>query len=42
MEAKIAIAELLRTGVRFEAAGPMERVTSLVFRGPTALPLRFA
>ena len=42
MEAKIAISELLCTGVPLEPTGSMERVTSLVFRGPVALPLRFA
>jgi cytochrome P450 len=42
IEARIAIVELLRTGMPLEPAGPMERVTSVAFRGPIAMPLRFA
>jgi cytochrome P450 len=42
IEAKIALTELLRTARTLDPAGEMERITSLVFRGPTVLPLRFA
>jgi cytochrome P450 len=42
IEARIAIGELLRTGVPLEPAGPMQRVTSVAFRGPITMPLRFA
>ena len=41
LEAKVALEELLRATDGFEPAGSMERITSLVFRGPTVLPLRF-
>ncbi len=40
LEAKVALQEILRVATVLEPAGAMERVTSLVFRGPTALPLR--
>jgi cytochrome P450 len=42
LEAKVALEELLGATVVLEPAGAMERITSLVFRGPTVLPLRFA
>ena len=41
LEAKVALEELLHATDVLEQAGPMERITSLVFRGPTVLPLRF-
>jgi cytochrome P450 len=42
LEARIAIEELLAVAPRLELAGEAETVTSLVFRGPTRLPLRYA
>ena len=42
LEATVALQEILRSATVLEPAGAMERITSLVFRGPTALPLRFA
>lgn len=42
LEAKVAVEELLRATPVLESAGATERITSLVFRGPTKLPLRFA
>ena len=42
LEASVALQELLRATAVLEPAGTMERITSLVFRGPTTLPLRFA
>jgi cytochrome P450 len=42
LEARVALEEILRAAAVLEPADPMERITSLVFRGPTALPLRFA
>jgi cytochrome P450 len=42
IEARIAIDELLAAAPRLELAGDVERVESLVFRGPTRVPLRFA
>lgn len=42
LEARVAIEELLRRAQRLEAAGVVDRVTSLVFRGPTSLPLRYS
>ncbi len=41
LEARVALEELLTNAARLEPAGATERVTSLVFRGPTELPLRF-
>jgi cytochrome P450 len=41
IEARVALEELLARAPRLEATGAMERETSLVFRGPTRLPLRF-
>ncbi|MGQ0826052.1 MAG: cytochrome P450 [Actinomycetota bacterium] len=41
IEARIAIEELLARAPRLEPFGPIERVTSLVFRGPTSVPLRY-
>jgi cytochrome P450 len=42
LEARVALQEILRAAAILEPAGTMERITSLVFRGPTTLPLRFA
>jgi cytochrome P450 len=42
LEARIAIEELLAHAPRVARAGEVERVTSVVFRGPTTLPLQFA
>jgi cytochrome P450 len=42
MEARVALEELLARVNRLDPAGPMERITSLVFRGPTHLPLHVA
>jgi cytochrome P450 len=39
MEARICLEELLARAPRLEPSGPPERVTSVVFRGPTRLPL---
>jgi cytochrome P450 len=39
-EATTAIQELLARSSWLESAGPMERVTSIVFRGPNRLPVR--
>jgi cytochrome P450 len=41
MEAKVALEELLRAASTLDPAGETERITSLVFRGPTALPLHY-
>jgi cytochrome P450 len=41
LEARIAIEELLTGASRLEPAGDPEPVVSLVFRGPTSLPLRY-
>jgi cytochrome P450 len=40
LEATIAIQELLARSARLDAAGELERVSSLVFRGPSRLPAR--
>jgi cytochrome P450 len=42
LEARIAIEELLAQAPRLERGGEVERVESVVFRGPTRLPLQFA
>jgi cytochrome P450 len=42
LEASTAISELLARAGRLERAGPVERVESLVFRGPTELPIRMS
>jgi cytochrome P450 len=42
LEARVAIEELLAAAPRLELSGDVERVTSLVFRGPTKTPLRYA
>ena len=42
LEARIAIEELLARAPRLDIAGDVTQMTSLVFRGPTAVPLRFA
>jgi cytochrome P450 len=42
LEARVVLEELITRAPRLGAAGPMERVTSLVFRGPTTLPFRFS
>jgi cytochrome P450 len=41
IEARVALDELLRQAPRLELAGSPQRVTSLVFRGPTNLPLQY-
>jgi cytochrome P450 len=41
LEARVALEELLAQSSVLEQAGDSERVTSIVFRGPTRLPLRF-
>ncbi len=38
-EATTAIQELMARSTWLESAGPMERVTSIVFRGPSRLPV---
>jgi cytochrome P450 len=40
LEARVALDELFRAATRLEFAGTPERVSSLVFRGPTKLPIR--
>jgi cytochrome P450 len=40
-EARIALEELVARAPRLEVAGTVERVSSIVFRGPTRLPVRF-
>jgi cytochrome P450 len=42
LEARIAIEELLAGAPRLELAGHVQPMTSLVFRGPTAVPLSLA
>jgi cytochrome P450 len=42
LEARVAIEELLTAAPRLERAGAVTPMTSLVFRGPTALPLSLA
>ena len=42
LEARVALEELLARAPRLELAGEVEAVTSLVFRGPTRLPVRLA
>jgi cytochrome P450 len=42
LEARVALEELVARAPRLELAGPVETVTSIVFRGPTRLPLTFA
>jgi cytochrome P450 len=41
LEARIAVEELLAAAPLLELAGDVEQVESLVFRGPTKLPLRY-
>lgn len=41
LEARVALEELLAQTAVLEPAGDTERVASIVFRGPTKLPLRF-
>ncbi len=41
-EARVALEELVARAPKLEIAGDVEPVTSIVFRGPTRLPLRFA
>jgi hypothetical protein len=41
LEARVALEELLARASHFELAGDVDRVSSLVFRGPTNLPMRF-
>ncbi len=41
LEARVALEELLAQTAVLEPAGDAERVASMVFRGPTILPLRF-
>ena len=40
LEATVALQELVRAS-HLEAAGAIERISSLVFRGPARLPLRY-
>jgi len=42
LEARVALEELVARAPRLELAGNVETVTSIVFRGPTRLPLTFA
>jgi cytochrome P450 len=42
LEARVALEELVQRVDRIELAGDSEPVTSMVFRGPTRLPLTFA
>jgi cytochrome P450 len=42
IEARIAIEELLAVAPRLEITGDVKQMTSLVFRGPTAVPLGLA
>jgi cytochrome P450 len=42
LEARVVLEELVACAPRLEPAGPAQRVASLVFRGPTRLPLRYA
>ena len=42
LEARIAIEELLAVAPKLEIAGDVTQMTSLVFRGPTAVPLSLA
>ena len=41
LEARVALEELLAQTPMLEPAGDAERVASIMFRGPTRLPLRF-
>jgi cytochrome P450 len=41
LEARVAIEELIAHAPRLELAGEVAQMTSLVFRGPTAVPLSF-
>jgi cytochrome P450 len=41
LEGRVALEELLAHTAILEPAGNAERVSSIVFRGPTTLPLRF-
>jgi cytochrome P450 len=41
MEARVALEELLARAATLEPDGEAERVSSIVFRGPTSLPLRY-
>ncbi|MGH8978596.1 MAG: cytochrome P450 [Acidimicrobiia bacterium] len=41
LEARVALDELVRASDVLEPVGALERITSLVFRGPTVLPIRF-
>src|SRR5262249_56541079 len=41
IETRIALEELLRAAPRLQLADTPERVSSLVFRGPTNLPLHY-
>lgn len=40
IESRVAFEELFVRARTFEPAGDIERVSSLVFRGPTRLPVR--
>jgi cytochrome P450 len=42
LEARVALEELVARTHKLEIAGDVEHVTSIVFRGPTRLPMRFA
>jgi cytochrome P450 len=41
LEARVALEELVARAPRFSRAGEVERVSSIVFRGPTRLPVTF-
>ena len=41
LEARVALEELVARSSRLDQAGDVARVSSVVFRGPTCLPLRF-
>ena len=41
LEATVALQELVARASRLEPAGTIERISSLVFRGPARLPLRY-
>lgn len=41
LEARVALEELLSQTAALDPAGDAERVASIVFRGPTKLPLHF-
>jgi cytochrome P450 len=42
LEARVALEELVARAPTLAVSGDVERISSIVFRGPTRLPLRFA